>query len=92
MSTDYYWSFITEDGDIAELDELSYNAVLDFCTDRFAERCIEDKYPSDGEAFSEDVTFVKFHYDDNDERQIDKRVRAVLEFTYFRDEKSMYGV
>lgn len=76
-----YWTF-ERDGEIYDADFETRDAAQADADETFAEQCCEDS-PRNGETFEEDITLIRFKYDDDGERVILERIDTTVEYEHY---------
>jgi len=79
---EYYWTFIDQDDEIFDGEFKTKEEAVQYADEMFAEKCQEDS-PRNGETFEEEITYVRFYYDDDNERQIVERDKTWLEYEHY---------
>ena len=83
---DYYWTF-ERDGEIYDAEWETQELAQNSADEAFAEQCQEES-PSNGEEFSEEITLIRFHYDDDGERVIDERIPGSVDYEHYHGDRA----
>ena len=77
--TEFYWTFIDEDGDEYDAEFLSNDQARQSAEDDFVERCVDN---CTCQSTKQDIELVKYVYDDNGEPVQVEKHKAVINFMF----------
>lgn len=87
--SEYFWTF-ERDGEIYDAEYETQELAQADADEAFAEECQEDS-PRNGETFSDEITLIRFHYDDDGEQVIDERIPGSVDYEHYHGDLAEHG-